>query len=68
MRRNDEGPALPQQPLLSRAMREASGRAARHLREAGDPRCEMCGSPVIASRCKRICLKCGFLMGCSEGI
>lgn len=68
MRAKDEGPALPQLPLLHGAVREAAGRAARHLREAGDPRCEMCGSPVIASHCKRICLKCGFLTGCSEGI
>ena len=31
-------------------------------------RCEMCGAPVIASHCKRICLRCGFMTGCSEGI
>ena len=30
--------------------------------------CEMCGTPVIASHCKRICLRCGFMTGCSEGI
>lgn len=30
--------------------------------------CEMCGSPVVASHCKRTCLKCGFMTGCSEGI
>jgi hypothetical protein len=33
-----------------------------------DPRCEMCGHPVIATHCKRICLHCGFMTGCSEGI
>jgi hypothetical protein len=30
--------------------------------------CEMCGAPVVASHCKRVCLKCGFMTGCSEGI
>lgn len=64
----DEGPVFPQQPLLATWQREAGGRSARYLKEAGDPRCEMCGSPVIASHCKRICLKCGFMTGCSEGI
>jgi hypothetical protein len=33
-----------------------------------DPHCEMCGHPVIATHCKRICLHCGFMTGCSEGI
>ena len=28
----------------------------------------MCGAPVIASHCKRICLRCGFMTGCSEGL
>jgi hypothetical protein len=37
-------------------------------REAQDPRCEMCGHSVIATHCKRICLHCGFMTGCSEGI
>ena len=32
------------------------------------PLCEMCGAPAIASHCKRICLRCGFMTGCSEGI
>ncbi|HEY7413165.1 MAG TPA: hypothetical protein VII13_20660 [Vicinamibacteria bacterium] len=36
--------------------------------EAGEPRCEMCGAAVIAAHCKRICLRCGFMTGCSEGI
>jgi hypothetical protein len=34
----------------------------------GAPRCEMCGAEVIASHCKRICLRCGFMTGCSEGV
>jgi hypothetical protein len=37
-------------------------------RDAGELRCEMCGAPVIESHCKRICLRCGFMTGCSEGI
>jgi hypothetical protein len=32
------------------------------------PRCEMCGHSVIATHCKRICVRCGFMTGCSEGI
>ena len=64
----DEGPVFQQLPLVRMREREAAGRAARYLKEAGDPRCEMCGSPVIASHCNRICLKCGFMTGCSEGI
>jgi hypothetical protein len=27
----------------------------------------MCGAEVIESHCKRICLRCGFMTGCSEG-
>jgi ribosomal protein L32 len=68
METKDEGPALPQMPFIRHSARDAAGRKARFLREAGDPRCEMCGSPVIAHHCKRICLKCGFMTGCSEGI
>ena len=64
----DEGPVLPQVPFERSAVGEAASRSARSLREAGDPRCEMCGSAVITSHCKRICLKCGFLTGCSEGL
>ena len=64
----DEGPVLPQVPYAKSAVGEAASRSARSLRDAADARCEMCGSPVITSHCKRICLKCGFLTGCSEGI
>jgi hypothetical protein len=41
---------------------------ARVSREATPPVCELCGHDVIASHCKRICLHCGFMTGCSEGI
>lgn len=68
MATNDEGPVFRQLPLLRGFEREAVARSARRTRDGGDPRCEMCGSPVIASHCKRICLKCGFMTGCSEGI
>jgi hypothetical protein len=36
--------------------------------KAGELPCEMCGSDVVAYHCKRICLRCGFMTGCSEGI
>ena len=38
------------------------------LSVAGELPCEMCGAPVVSSHCKRICLRCGFMTGCSEGI
>jgi hypothetical protein len=40
----------------------------RPTRESQEPVCELCGHPVIATHCKRICLHCGFMTGCSEGI
>jgi hypothetical protein len=63
----DEGPAFRPVPL-SRRTREAAGRAAGAAREGAEPRCEMCGASVVATHCKRICLRCGFMTGCSEGI
>jgi hypothetical protein len=54
--------------MASGGLRESTigrGHAPRSTRE---PRCEMCGADVIATHCKRICLKCGFMTGCSEGI
>ena len=63
-----EGTAVPPVPAGAGAVREAAGRAARTLHEGGGPRCEMCGSSVIVSHCKRVCLRCGFMTGCSEGI
>lgn len=62
-----EGPAFPPVPLLRGLGRDA-GRPARELSELGEPRCEMCGHQVIATHCKRICVRCGFMTGCSEGI
>jgi hypothetical protein len=63
-----EGPAFPPVPLVRGPMSEAARHGARLARESTDPRCEMCGSTIIASHCKRICLRCGFMTGCSEGI
>jgi len=37
-------------------------------RSAGELPCLICGSPVVAYDCKRICLHCGFMTGCSQGI
>ena len=63
-----EGVAFPPVPLTKRYERQAGGKGGPGPREAGEPRCEMCRAPVIASHCKRICLRCGFMTGCSEGI
>ena len=67
MEDKDEGPMFPPLPLASRQAGEAV-RKGRPAPEAADARCEMCGAPVVAAHCKRICLKCGFMTGCSEGI
>ncbi len=64
----NEGPAFPPVPLARGVAREAATRGARSLREGSEPRCEMCGAEVVATHCKRICLRCGFMTGCSEGI
>jgi hypothetical protein len=63
-----EGLAFPPFPLQHGRRHENATPTACHLRDANPPRCEMCGAEVIATHCKRICLKCGFMTGCSEGI
>ena len=63
-----EGVAFPPVPIARRFERQLAGLDPMSSREAGEPRCEMCSAPVIASHCKRICLRCGFMTGCSEGI
>jgi hypothetical protein len=62
-----EGPLFAQVPL-TRSPRGQLAVAGRQLRPIGLPRCEMCGSPVIANQCRRICLRCGFMTGYPEGI
>ena len=64
----NEGPAFPPFPLHRRDVRAPVSMRARFASEGQEPLCEMCGNPVIAAHCKRICLKCGFVTGCSEGI
>ena len=58
METKNEGAAFPPLPLARPRLREAALRGP--LPQAADPPCEMCGAPVIASHCKRICLRCGF--------
>jgi hypothetical protein len=63
-----EGPVFPPVPLVRGPLSEAAHHGARVLKDATDPRCEMCGSSIVLTHCKRICLRCGFMTGCSEGI
>jgi hypothetical protein len=62
-----EGPLFAQLPLVRPPQAQVAA-PGRQLRPVGLPRCEMCGSAVIAGQHKRICLRCGFLTGCPEGI
>jgi hypothetical protein len=66
--RDDEGAAFRPVPLTRQRPREAVLTGRRMPSESSDLRCEMCFAPVIASHCKRICLRCGFMTGCSEGL
>jgi hypothetical protein len=63
-----EGLASTPLPLAPRPLRRAELTGRRTPADRGEPRCEMCGASVFAAHCKRICLKCGFMTGCSEGI
>ena len=63
----NEGPLFPPLPMVRRPRRESATRNGQLKREAVALRCEMCGAEVIESHCKRICLSCGFMTGCSEG-
>jgi hypothetical protein len=62
-----EGVAFPPVPIA-----DVRARDIRHstflTRDQGELPCEMCGAHVVAYHCKRICLRCGFMTGCSEGI
>jgi hypothetical protein len=64
-----EGAAFPPVPITESRSREMVRRGGGFgLRDPGDLPCEMCGAFVVAYHCKRICLRCGFMTGCSEGI
>jgi len=61
-----EGAAFPPMPIARDRVRDARRGGASP--DAGELPCEMCGAAVVAYHCKRICLRCGFMTGCSEGI
>ena len=61
-----EGPAFRPVPVAE--VRVERKRRPQSQRDAGELPCEICGAPIIAYQCKRICLRCGFMTGCSEGI
>ena len=63
-----EGVVFPPVPLDRPHEVEVVAPGTRALRGPSELPCEMCGYEVIASHCKRICLRCGFMSGCSEGI
>jgi hypothetical protein len=63
-----EGLALPPFPLGERREEEGVMEAARVRKTGPEPRCEMCGAEVLVTQCRRICLRCGFMTGCSEGL
>jgi len=62
-----EGAVIPPVPIASGRTRIAR-RSEFLSRDPGELPCEMCGAAVVAYHCKRICLHCGFMTGCSEGI
>jgi hypothetical protein len=62
-----EGAALPQLPVADPRIQRAR-RGPFPQADGGELPCEMCGAVVVAYHCKRICLHCGFMTGCSEGI
>lgn len=62
-----EGVAFPPLPAFDPRVARAR-RGPVLVRDAGELPCEMCGRAVVAYHCKRICLHCGFMTGCSEGI
>jgi len=62
-----EGLAFPPLPVADPRVTKAR-RGPVLLRDSGELPCEMCGAAVVAYHCRRICLRCGFMTGCSEGI
>ena len=63
-----EGAAFPPLPVGRPARERGRGAGPSPTATAASCRCEMCGAAVVAYHCKRICLRCGFMTGCSEGI
>jgi hypothetical protein len=66
MELKSEGVAFPPVPIAED--RALWGRAELLPRDVVQLHCEMCGAVVMGYHCKRICLRCGFMTGCSEGI
>jgi hypothetical protein len=62
-----EGLAFPPLPVADPRVTKAR-RGPVLLRDSGELPCEMCGAAVVAYHGRRICLRCGFMTGCSEGI
>jgi hypothetical protein len=63
----NEGVAFPPVPIAEDRARETR-KGTLGARDMGEVPCEICGAIVVAYHCKRICLRCGFMTGCSEGI
>jgi hypothetical protein len=63
-----EGVAFPPVPLPRPQEVEGIAPISRLVRVSQELRCEMCGADVVAAHCQRICLTCGFMTGCSEGL
>jgi len=68
MHAKSEGAVFRPVPVVEGRGSEAPVARRRAAQATTEPRCEMCFAPVLASHCKRICLRCGFMTGCSEGI
>ena len=63
-----EGVAFPPVSMERPQRAEVMAPGARATHAQAELRCEMCGAEVVAAHCKRICLRCGFMTGCSEGL
>jgi hypothetical protein len=62
-----EGVALQPLPVADPRVARAR-RGPFPTRATGELPCLVCGSPLVEYNCKRICLHCGFMTGCSQGI
>ena len=34
--------------------------------EETDPRCDLCGAPMLERHCKLVCVQCGYQRDCSD--